>query len=187
MMEKIISIIFHPSISTFLGFLIIFLARCRNLLDFVDIIFFFSILPLLITLVMWKLGKISDLFISRREERGRVIIIVLLGYLLGSLVLYYFNFSPIFFYLSIAYIVNTILILSISLKYKISIHVATITAISTALIMILGIKFIFFYLFSIIVGIARVKIKAHTIDQVLSVFIISIIVTFIQLKIYLGE
>ncbi|MFP3202302.1 MAG: hypothetical protein RXR43_08690 [Sulfolobus sp.] len=53
--------------------------------------------------------------------------------------------------------------------------------------MILGIKFIFFYLFSIIVGIARVKIKAHTIDQVSSAFIISIIATFIQLKIYLGE
>ncbi|MUM63755.1 hypothetical protein D1867_00475 [Acidianus infernus] len=186
-MERLISIIFHPSISSFLGFLIIFLARCRSLLAFADIIFFFSILPFLITLVMWKLGKISDLFVSRREERAKVIIIVLVGYILGSAFLYYFNSSPIFFYLSIAYIVNTLVILSISLKYKISIHVATITAISTALTMILGIKFIFFYLFSIIIGIARVKIKAHTVDQVLSAFIISIIVTFIQLKIYLGE
>lgn len=185
MMERIISVIFHPSISTFIGFLIIFLLKCRNLLGFIDLVFFFSILPFLITLVMLKLGMISDLFISKREERGKAILVVLVGYVIGSLVLYYFFYSPVLFYLSIAYIVNTLIILAISLRYKISIHVATITAISTALTMILGIKFVFFYIFSLIVGIARVRIKAHTVDQVVSAFIISILVTFVQLKIYL--
>ncbi len=184
MMERIISIIFHPSISTFLGFLIIFLTICRNYFALFDIVLFFSFLPFLITLVMKKLGKISDLFVSKREERGKVIIIALLGYLLGSIILN-LNSSPIFFYLSVAYIVNTIVILLISMRYKISIHVATITAISTALVVILGIKFMFFYVLAVIVGIARVRMKAHTIDQVLSAFILSTIITSIQLKILL--
>ncbi|BDC17197.1 hypothetical protein [Acidianus sp. HS-5] len=183
---KFISILFHPSNSTLLGFLIIFLLRCENeLVDFLDIVFFFSIMPFLITLILRKMGKISDLFVTKREERGKVITLALIGYILGLFILY-IDFSPILFYLSIAYVVNTVIILAISTKYKISIHVATITAIATALTMILGIKFLAFYLLSIMVGIARIKIKAHTIDQVTSAFILATIITFIQIKIFLG-
>ncbi|ARM76719.1 hypothetical protein [Acidianus manzaensis] len=182
MISRYLSIIFHPSVSTFIGFLILILGKGYRLYDLIVLTFFFSIYPFLVTLVLKKMGKLSDLLIRRREERFLPILLSLIGYILGIILALPINLIS---YIAISYVINTVIILGITTKCKISIHVATITGMVVAIIMVFS-DIIFLPLLSlpIIVGWARIKEKAHTLKQVIMGGILSFLLTFIELSLF---
>ena len=183
-LDKVISLTFHPSVSTFLGYAIIYYMY-RNLLDLFTSLIFFSLLPFLLTVFLRKIGKVSDLLVTRRNERKGVILLSLLGYMIGAFIMYKIGIN-LFFYVSILYIINSLIILLITLFYKISIHVSVLTSIATFLTEVFGLKFSFLYLLAFLVAWARVKAKEHTVDQVVSALLLFTLFTFFEVKLFLS-
>ncbi|BCU71177.1 hypothetical protein KN1_24740 [Stygiolobus caldivivus] len=183
--ENMISLIFHPSVSTSLGFIVIYAVCCHDLLDLVITLTFFSFFPFLLTLILLKLGKVSDLLVTKREERGLLILLSFIGYLAAVLILYLTGVN-LFLYISILYIINTLLIFLITLVYKISIHISVLSGVATTLTLLFGINFAFLYIVTVIVAWARVKAKEHTLSQVLSALILFSVLTFLEIKFFLG-
>uniref|UniRef100_A0A2U9IPL8 Phosphatidic acid phosphatase type 2/haloperoxidase domain-containing protein n=1 Tax=Acidianus sulfidivorans JP7 TaxID=619593 RepID=A0A2U9IPL8_9CREN len=182
--SKYISIIFHPSISTFLGFLILILGKGYRIYDLLIVTFFFSIFPFLITLILKVTGRISDLFIKERSERFLPILISLIGYVVGIILILPINLIS---YIAIIYVINTLIILLITIKCKISIHVATIMGMVTSILIVFSnsIETIFPILFlPVIVGWARLNQRAHTFRQVILGGLISFMLTFIELFLF---
>lgn len=182
MLSRYISIIFHPSIVTFLGFLVIILGTSFSLKEILVTSFFFSIYPFLVTFILKKEGKVSDLFVTKREERFLPIILSLVGYLIGITLLLPLD---IISFIAIAYFVNTLIILLITLKYKISVHVATIAGMMVAIIMVFrSYILLFLLLLPVIVAWARIKEKAHSLGQVMLGGILSSVLTFVELSLF---
>ena len=127
-----------------------------------------SLVPLFVfTLILLKLRKIDNLFITVRVQRYKVysITVVLLGidcivlYILAAPKLLIATFTVIFIIDIIFAIVNR--------YWKISIHAATITAAVTALFVLYGIKAAASLPLIPLVGWARVEIEHHSVLQVL--------------------
>lgn len=83
------------------------------------------------------------------------------------------------------YSVNTLVMMLISLKWKISIHASGISGPFTFLVYVLGTVFLPLYLLILPVGWARIELRAHSLSQVLAGFLLTILLTWLQLAIYL--
>jgi hypothetical protein len=85
-------------------------------------------------------------------------------------------------FLSLAFLLNTIAVFLINLKYKISAHAGNIAGIATILYLIYGNIALPIYLLLIPIYALRIKLKAHTIGQLILGTISSIILTYIAYK-----
>lgn len=179
--ENLISLIFHPSVSTALGFIIIYLIRCKNLPDLLISLIFFSFTPFLITLILMRRGRVSDLLVTRREQRGRVITLSILGYLIAIALIYIYGIN-LLFYVALLYTLNSFFILLITLKYKISIHVAALSGVSTVLLFLVSKYFVIMYFVTALVAWARVKAKEHELSQVVSAYVFFALLTYLEIN-----
>ena len=82
--------------------------------------------------------------------------------------------------ISLAYLFVDIAIMVNNLFWKISIHAAGIAGPTTALVYVFGTKFIFLYIFTALVFYIRLKLKAHTLYQLMAGCAVAIGVTFLM-------
>ncbi|BFI74285.1 hypothetical protein [Sulfurisphaera ohwakuensis] len=164
----VVSAIFHPSVVTFVAFLSVILYLNLGLIPLLIVTVFYSLLPFLIVFIMKELRFVSDIYVSRRNERIIPMILALISYVIGLLFLIhdYFMFNVL-----LIYIINTLIILVVTLKFKISVHVSTTVGSISLLVFVLGFPFIFLYLFGILISYVRYKMKAHTLSQVISAWV----------------
>jgi membrane-associated phospholipid phosphatase len=176
-----------PLLTLFTFIPIIIISGTRNTLHLIGITSFFGcFFPLLGVFVMLKKKIIKDFYATDRETRIKPFMWSIFSYLLGFCFLYYYKAPIAVTALMACYVVNGIVLFAITLKWKISIHASGITSPITALIYILGRSMLPFLLLVLPVAWARLELKAHNKLQVTAGAIISSLLTWIQMFLYVN-
>lgn len=140
-------------------------------------ILFGTLIPFMFVFFLYKKKLINDLHIPRREDRLKPLAVSNLSYLFGFFIFYIFN-APVFlraiFFTSF---LTAFLLTIITYFWKISFHSSWATFTSITFYVFFGKWFLFLLLLVPLVGWARVKIKKHTINQVIAGCVITVITT----------
>ena len=185
-LANIVSAVMNAPLITLLTFVPLVLQYGGNATFQVMIItsFFGCILPLVLVVLMLKKGVITDFYATDRMERFIPFMATIASYSLGALALIMTDAPAPITALMACYIVNGLVLLVITLKWKISIHASGIASPVTALVYLLGSRLIFLFLLFIPVAWARVELNAHDKKQVTAGAIISGVLTWIQMAFY---
>lgn len=185
---KVISIIFHPLLIPTYALLLLINTNTHLTLvmpekmRYVTVLFVFLtsfVLPLLVMLILLKVGKIKSLEMETRHERILPLLIVSIFFYLTYHLL---KQGPYFLLFNIFMLGATLLViisLFVNYFFKISIHMlalggmfGTFAGFSIAFNLDLSFLLYLIIFFSGIVGFARLKLDAHTPAQVYSGFIL---------------
>ncbi len=183
-----ISLLMNAPIFAFITFLLLLLSRnTPNFLPILTTVLLFGTIgPLVLVYILSKRGIIPDYYASERETRTIPFFGAALSYLLGALILSSLAAPVIIVALMLCYGVNTFVMMLINLKWKISIHASGVTGPATFLFYTFGMIAIPFFLLVLPVGWARLRLRAHTPAQILAGALLTIAITWFQLKTYLG-
>jgi len=156
-----------------------------NAINVLLVCFIFSnFIPISTVLILKKMGKISDLDASQKEQRIFPLMLGIIYSGIAFLILTYMNAEPLVRGLMFCYMTNTIITILITRYWKISIHAMGVGGPITAL-WIAGFQFpIPAFLILISVSYARVVLKAHTVLQVFAGSAAGLIFTYIQLQLF---
>jgi membrane-associated phospholipid phosphatase len=148
---------------------------------------FTLILPTIPIIVLRKKGEVSDLFISKREQRFVPYLLGFLAYAFWTYFLWHVLRMPMYVVgLGIGSTISIFLVLLINFKWKISAHMAGVGGFVGGVFGLCWNAYInpvwFFILIifiSILVGLARVELRAHTPSQVLAGFMLGFLIVFL--------
>ncbi len=143
-------------------------------------IIFASVIPIAGIIFIAKTERV-DYDIPKRSMRIKPFIIGIINYFIGFILLLWLKTPVLMTGLMLAYVINTTIMLVITLYWKISIHAAGVTGPLTFIIYRLGLWSSFLYLLVIPVGLIRLKLKEHTLPQVIAGAILTILITWIQI------
>ncbi len=185
---EVLSFVFNPPIVAAAAFLyLIAFEKPANTMVLAPItVLFGTLIPLGIVLALSRLGVIPDVWASKRETRIIPFIGAGFSYLSGAAVLLFASSPAVITSLMLCYLVNTIVMMLISLRWKISIHASGIAGPSIALIYSLGAMAAPLLLLIVPVGWARIKLGAHTFPQVAIGALLTFLITWIQITVYLS-
>jgi len=181
---KFISMIAHPPVISIPTFIILnyFLAGPEQfVVPTLISITFGALLPILTSLILIKKMN-TDLDITDRTKRTMPLILAICSYLLGFLVLLWFGAPAIVSVLMLVYGTNTLLILIINFYWKISIHAMGIAGPTAAFIFTFGLVGVIIGLIIPFVMWSRLKLKKHTLSQVIAGSVLGLLLTWIQLS-----
>lgn len=185
---KLISVIFHPLFLTFLSTAVITIALGRSIeMILENILFLFIIIilfPLSILFLLKQTRVISDLDLSKREERKSLqIFLIVLGIFILDLILINIFFNrDLYIILYISLVIAYLISYGISQVFKISGHVS----ILTLNILFLGL-FINLYILVALIIIpimiwSRVSLKRHSLSEAVSGILLG---SFVGLGVFL--
>jgi membrane-associated phospholipid phosphatase len=141
---------------------------------------FAAFLPVITSLIIINKMKI-DIDITDRSKRTLPLSFAVFSYIIGFFVLYFLGAPAITTALMFIYFTNTLLTIFINFSWKISIHAIGIAGPTAALIYTFGIPGVIFGLMIPLVMWSRVKLKKHTVSQVMAGAVLGLIVTTVQL------
>jgi membrane-associated phospholipid phosphatase len=173
------------SLYTF-AYTIAVLAPPNAVLIFALTTLFATLLPMVLIYWMFKKGHLKDIYAFERRSRFKPFLGAVLSYSLGLIALLAAS-AP--FYVTIlmaGYLVNTVLMMFITLRWKISIHASGIAGPATFMVYIFGAQFWWTLLLIIPVGWARLRLNAHTPSQIVVGFFLTVALTYLLLFILLG-
>ncbi len=145
-------------------------------------LFFLSIGPLIYILIGVRLGKLSDLDVSRRSERAGPFLFGIISVTIGWLVLALMNGPKNLQTVLIITAVSGILMMLITLRWKISIHASSLGGAATMLIVLYGAVMLPLFVLLALVSWSRVALRRHTIAQVVAGSLASIAISVVILK-----
>ena len=148
--------------------------------------FFGCFLPLGMVVVMLKMGVISDFYATKRLERFIPFLATITSYVMGTVALIMVDAPPPITALMACYIVNGIVLLVITFKWKISIHASGVTSPVTALVYLLGTRMLPLFMLFLPVAWARLELKAHSKLQLTAGALISTALTWLQMVFYVN-
>ena len=125
-------------------------------------------IPLTYLLIGRKRGWVSDLELSRREERPRFILVSLSSDVLALVVLWLGNGPHLLRLIILTYFCLAIVMFSISSFWKISMHMAGVGGFSTALVFVFGVPALWAFLSLPLVAWARLHRRKHDIPQLIA-------------------
>jgi membrane-associated phospholipid phosphatase len=185
-LAEIVTHIFNPPVvaaPTFL-YLILLERPANSLMLALIILFFATLLPLTMVVILSRQGIIPDIWASERESRVIPFTGAIISYLLGAAILVAARSPVPITSLMLCYVGNTLVMMLISLRWKISVHASGIAGPLTALVYLLGTIALPLLLLILLVGWARLKLKAHTIAQVATGALLTILTTWVQMGVY---
>jgi len=165
-----ISVLFDSSILSLPIFLALgyVSARTLGLLWAILTLLIVTGIPLAYLLIGRKHGWVSDMELSRREERPRFILISLSSDVLALLVLRLLGDPHLLTVIVLTYFCLAIVMFSISSFWKISMHMAGVGGFSTALVFVFGVPVLWVFLSLPLVAWARLHRRKHTILQLIA-------------------
>jgi len=165
----VISVLFSPflvPITSILLIVRIYAATIQHRLLWVLIVILFaSVLPTLFILMLFRLGHLSDIRLTVREQRLKPLLFSLASALIGSGVLHLVHAPREIVWLCIAYAANGVVFTLITLLWKISFHSGVAAGCMTALMMLVSSQFAPLFLLLPLIAWARVHRKRHTVLQ----------------------
>jgi membrane-associated phospholipid phosphatase len=184
---SLVSHVFNPAIVAAFTFLTLLYAEGIASCPLVAICLTFgTLIPLGIIYLLSRRGLISDFFVSERKERAKPFAGAIVSYLVGSFVLMFARAPTIVTALMLCYAGNTLVMMLITHLWKISVHASGVAGPATALTVSLGAWASVFFALLVPVGWARMKTGAHTPTQLLAGALVTIVTTWVQLRIYLA-
>jgi len=174
-----ISILFDSSILSLPIFLALgyVSARALGLLWAILMLLIVTGIPLAYLLIGRKRGWVSDMELSRREERPRFILVSLSSDVLALIVLCLFRGPHLLTVIVLTYFCLAIVMFSISSFWKISMHMAGVGGFSTALVFVFGAPALWAFISLLLVAWARLHRRKHTIPQLIAGALAGVLVT----------
>jgi len=152
-------------------------SQASGLLWAVLILLIVTGIPFAYILIGRRRGWVSDLELSRREDRPRFILVSLSSDVLALLALWLGRGPRLLFLLVLTYFCLAIVMFTISNFWKISMHMAGVGGFSTALVFVLGLPALWAFLSLPLVAWARLKRRKHTPAQLAAGAAAGILVT----------
>jgi membrane-associated phospholipid phosphatase len=140
-------------------------------------LFFLSFGPMLYIIIGVRLGKVSDVDVSRRKERIGPFLFGLASVLAGLVTLVLIKAPKNLQTLLIITAVSCIVMLVITLWWKISIHASSLAGTLTFLTALYGVIVLPAFLLVVLVSWSRVVLRRHTVAQVVAGALVSITLT----------
>jgi membrane-associated phospholipid phosphatase len=144
--------------------------------------FFSGILPILVLYYLRRIGKIGDMMVNDREQRFIPFASVFGSYLMGAIALWVFNAPLTMMALMISYVITSLVMMLITLRWKISIHAAGVAGPSMFLVLRYNLVLWPFLIMTLLVCWSRWRLKVHTIQQVFGGAVLSVVVTTIMVN-----
>jgi membrane-associated phospholipid phosphatase len=139
------------------------------------------VFPILMFLIMRKRNLVSDQDALIKEQRTIPFMIATVIYIIGLLLLFYFEVSIISISFWFCFISNTILTILINKYWKISIHAMGASGGFAALFFAFGVKVFPFAILVLLVGWSRIVLKCHTPSQVVAGILLSFFSVYFQM------
>lgn len=141
-------------------------------------VFFSTVVPALYVVFQIARGKISDVHVMEREQRGGPFTVALISSAVGAMILRHMRAPVEVWGIGIVLFINGLVMLQITRKWKISIHVAVLSAtILAAIIMIDGISVLALAWMVPALIWARVSRGRHTVQQGIAACVVSCAIT----------
>lgn len=182
---RIISTLFVPPSFTIIVFAVFAFTNetqtTNQLLTFLIPFVFGFIAPIILFIYLRKKGKLIDQDASVKEERNLPYFIAAVFYLLGFLLMLKFELNIISIAFWFCYISNTFLTILINKYWKISAHAMgasgafAVAIFSFGWIGLILLPIVFF------VGWSRIKLKCHSISQVMTGIILAFVSVILQM------
>jgi len=138
---------------------------------------FLLFLPLIFFAVSYKLGWVSDIDLSNREERPIFLLVFVISLLAASIVLFFLHVPTKLFVYVFSGLIMTAVTSFITLYWKISFHTAATTSVVTAINILGGLRFAPLFLLIPIIAWARLVLRKHSLLQVIGGFVVALIIT----------
>jgi membrane-associated phospholipid phosphatase len=129
---------------------------------------FVCVIPLLLLLVLVRLGKVSDHHVSDRKQRAPVLLMALGSIVAGLLVLEAAGAPESVVAMVLAVVGGVVVLAGVIPFWKISGHAAAISSSAVIAVMMLGPAWLPLLLLIPAVGWSRVVLRAHTVAQVVA-------------------
>ncbi len=129
------------------------------------VVLFVTVFPVLSIAVMARLAKVSDLHLKNREERFLPLCCTLVSMIVGTFLLQELGAAREIVWAGIAYIINCVIFLAITLTWKISFHSSVATGCITVLVMLVNLQLGWLFLLIPLIAWARVYRERHTLLQ----------------------
>ncbi|MGE5680126.1 MAG: phosphatase PAP2 family protein [Bacillota bacterium] len=188
---RIVSTLFVPpslTIIIFTFFAFYYEQSVTELLTVLCVAYSFGfIFPIIMFIYLRKKGKIIDQDASLKEERTVPFFIAVMMYAAGFLILVYSGANAITSSFWFCYISNTLIVILINKYWKISAHALGISGPLAAITYALGVKGFVFIFLLFIVGWSRIRLKRHTLLQVIAGGVLGFVLTYFQMSIIAGK
>jgi len=148
--------------------------------------FFGCFLPLGMVVAMMKKGLITDFYATNRRERFIPFLATITSYVMGTVSLVVVQAPAPITALMACYIVNGLVLLIITLRWKISIHASGVASPVTALVYLLGTRMLPLFMLFLPVAWARLELKAHDKKQITAGALLSSVLTWLQMALYVN-
>jgi membrane-associated phospholipid phosphatase len=196
---KIISIIFQPLLIPTYGMIMLMNMDVFSLLPFLwrviavgGTFVFTGLLPAMPIVLMLRKGDVSNVFISKREERTMPYLFSFLAYIFWALFLWRtMQFPPFLVAMGLGAAVSIFIIVFINLRWKISAHLSAMGGLTGAIFGVcyrMAINPVWLFatvlLISALVALARIELKAHTPAQTITGFVVGFVVVFLPCLIF---
>lgn len=189
---KIISVVFHPVILPFLGFLLLLGSGLYSAMltsdarNYILLVVFFSTATLpMLSIAMLALNPRFDVLMPNSRDRIIPLLFSSVFYYIGYILLSRIHFLPVFKLFMIASVLVIVLLLLISFKWNISIHMAAVgslTATFFALSFRAGVNpvvaIITIVLLSGLIGTARLIMNKNSLPQIAAGYILGFIILY---------
>lgn len=145
-------------------------------------LFFLSIGPFTYILIGVRLGKLSDVDVSKRTERVGPFIFGLISVCLGWFALVLAHGPVPLISTVIVTAISGLIMMVITLWWKISLHASSLGAAATILTVLYGAALLPTFALLVLVGWSRVVLRRHTLSQVIAGSLLSIVLSALILK-----
>lgn len=184
-----ISVLFSPFLLPIASILLIVRASVatmqQGLLWMVIVILFAGVLPMLYIFILFRLGRLSDVRLTVREQRAKPLMFSLVSALVGSGLLHLLNVPQEIVWLCIACVINGLVLTLITQVWKISFHSGVAAGCMTGLATLISSQFIYLFILLPFIAWARVHRKRHTFLQTIIAPPIAIANTVVVLQLAL--
>lgn len=184
-----ISVLFSPFLLPIASILLIVRASVatmqQGLLWMVIVILFAGVLPMLYIFILFRLGRLSDVRLTVREQRANPLRFSLVSALVGSGILHLLNVPQEIVWLCIACVINGLVLTLITQVWKISFHSGVAAGCMTGLATLISSQFIYLFILLPFIAWARVHRKRHTFLQTIIAAPIAIANTVVVLQLAL--
>jgi membrane-associated phospholipid phosphatase len=145
-------------------------------------LFFLSVGPLLYIFIGVRLGKLSDIDVSRRTQRFGPFIFGIVSAMIGWLILTLTNGPRNLQTVMIITVFSGIIMMVITLWWKISMHASSLGGVATMLTVLYGAVMLPLFVLLVLVSWSRVVLRRHTVPQVIAGSLAGIVLSLIILK-----
>jgi hypothetical protein len=177
---KFLSVILSPPA---IGFYVTIIFSLFSPIGLGSIGIFSNIVIGLIFLVLIPIGsnfyfnkKVID--ILKKEDRIKPYLISIVSYLTSSAIFWLLN-SHVMFLISMSYLFVASVVSVVNIFWKISAHTAGVAGPTTALVYVYGTTLLPIYVLTLLTFWVRLKMKAHSISQLIAGIIVAIFITSI--------